>query len=342
MEKNKGRFMTNNKCKNFFNNFWNKTKQISIKIWNYFSLYEKLWFLTITILAFVFAFVFPEEDVGGINGKVIMALYLIDIFSNILCELLISKQSKWNFLVSLIVEFTEIAICIVCAYRFATMAVTIFFWIPVDIISFFVWHRHPDKRETEITEVRKLKGWQEVLVIAGIVIWTVGIGYLLTLIDTENGILSSSPVLEKVVCYFDACCSAVGIANGLFILFRYQEQWIAWYICTFLEIAINIMAGQWILLVLKAGYLTNTTYGYIKWNKYIKEKRKLDEAQTQQNGDDSKSEQNSLKDQEVSEKVNDIESPQESDIENVQPTIQSTKNEDGLDKDDLTETKPSS
>ncbi len=273
--------MANNKCKTFFVNLWNKIKQISIKVWKYFSLYEKLWFLTITILAFVFAFVFPEEDVGGINGKVIMTLYLVDIFSNILCELLISKQSKWNFLVSLIVEFTEIAICIVCAYRFATMAVTIFFWIPVDIISFFVWHRHPDKRETELTEVRKLKGWQEALVIAGIVVWTVGIGYLLTLIDTENGILSSSPVLEKIVCYFDACCSAVGIANGLFILFRYQEQWIAWYICTFLEIAMNIMAGQWILLVLKAGYLTNTTYGYIKWNKYIKEKRKLE--QTQQN-----------------------------------------------------------
>ena len=77
--------------------------------------------------------------------------------------------------------------------------------------------------------------------------------------------------MEKVVCYVDACCSAVGIANGLFILFRYQEQWIAWYISTFLEIAINIMSGQWVLLVLKAGYLTNTTYGYIKWNKYIKE-----------------------------------------------------------------------
>ena len=31
------------------------------------------------------------------------------------------------------------------------------------------------------------------------------------------------------------------------------------------------MAGQWILLVLKAGYLTNTTYGYIKWTQYIKQ-----------------------------------------------------------------------
>lgn len=279
------------KIKENFKKIWLKTKEFAKKLWNYYTLYEKLWFLTITILAFVFAFVFPEEDIGGINGKIIMTLYLVDILSNILCELLISKQSKWNFLVSLVVEFTEIAICIVCAYRFATMAATIFFWIPIDIISFFVWHRHPDRKEQELTEVRRLKGWQEVLVIAGIVVWTVGVGYLLTLIDIEGGILSNSPVLEKVVCYIDACCSAVGIANGLFILFRYREQWIAWYIATFLEIAMNIIAGQWVLLVLKAGYLTNTTYGYIKWTKYIKshsnenktdENQALDDTQTQE------------------------------------------------------------
>lgn len=251
-------------------------KNFFIKLWNYYTLYEKIWFLSITILAFVFAFVFPEEDIGGVNGKVIMALYLLNIFTNILCELLISKQSKWNFLVSLIVEASEIAILIICSFRFATMAATIFFWIPIDIISFFVWHKHPDKKETELTEVRKLSGWQRVAVIIGIIVWTVGIGYLLTLIDTENGILSSQPTLEKICCYLDACCSAVGIANGLFILFRYQEQWIAWYIVTFLEIALNIISGMWVLLVLKAGYLTNTTYGYIKWNKYIKAHQKTD------------------------------------------------------------------
>lgn len=254
-----------------------KKKNWFIRLWNYYSTYEKIWFFTITVLAFTFAFLFPEEDIGGVNGKVIMTLYLVDILSNILCELLISKQSKWNFLVSLVVEFTEIAICIVCAYRFATMAATIFFWIPIDIISFFAWNKHPDKKDKELTEVRKLRGWQEVLIILGIVVWTIGIGYLLTLIDVEGGILAGNPVLENVVCYLDACCSAVGILNGIFILFRYQEQWIAWYFATFLETAINIISGQWVLLVLKAGYLTNTTYGYIKWNKYIKNHRKEQE-----------------------------------------------------------------
>ena len=219
----------------------------------------------------LFSFLFPEEDVNGINGSLIMGLYLADTFLNILCELLISKQSKWNFIVSVFVELTEIAICLVLSYRFATMASTMFFWLPIDIISFINWHKHPDKQKEELTEVRKLSGWMEVLVITGIVVWTVVVGGFLSELDIMTDLFGGNQTLETIVCYLDACVSAVGIANGVFILLRYREQWIAWYICTILESVINVLSGQYVLLVLKFGYLTNTTYGYIKWTKYIKE-----------------------------------------------------------------------
>ena len=200
----------------------------------------------------------------------ITVLYVLDVILNIACELLISKQSKWNFVVSLGVEIVEILVCIFCLYRFATMAVTLLFWIPCDIISFVMWHRHPDKQKQELTVVKKLTPWQDALIMVAIAVWTVGVGYLLTLIEVDGGIFATNVTLKNIVCYIDACASAVGIANGLLILFRYREQWIAWYIVAILETVINIIAGQWILLILKAGYLTNTTYGYIKWTRYIK------------------------------------------------------------------------
>ena len=125
-------------------------------LWSYFTTYEKVWFFSILILSIIFAFLFPEEDINGVNGKIIMALYLADIFFNILCELLISKQSKWNFIVSLFIEVTEITTCIVLAYRFATMATTIFFWIPIDIICFINWHKHPDKVDDNLKKLRTI------------------------------------------------------------------------------------------------------------------------------------------------------------------------------------------
>lgn len=252
-------------------------------VWDrFFTTYEKVWFLSILVLASVVSILFPEESCNGVSGLWIMVLYLADTFLNILCELLISKQSKWNFIVSVFVEITEILICVVLAYRFATMASTLFFWLPIDIISFINWHKHPDKQEDELTEVRKLSGLAEVLIIIGIVVWTMGVGYFLTTLDFGTDLFGGNETLEVIVCYLDACASAVGICNGVFILLRIREQWIAWYICALLEAAINIISGQYVLLVLKFGYLTNTTYGYIKWTKYIKSRAKeAVEAQAQ-------------------------------------------------------------
>ena len=120
-------------------------------------------------------------------------------------------------------------------------------------------------------QVKKMmKGYQEVLVIIGIIVWTVVVGYFISGLDIATDFYNNK-TLETAIIYIDACASAVGIANGLFIFFRLREQWIAWYICAFLEAVINIMSGQYVLLPLKLGYFTNTTYGYIKWSRYIKE-----------------------------------------------------------------------
>lgn len=235
-----------------------------------FTTYEKSWFMSIMVLATIFSVLFPEESANGVNGVVIMLLYLLDTFLNILCELLISKQSRYNFLVSILVEICEIAICVVLMYRFATMVTTLFFWLPIDILSYINWSKHKDEQEDELTTVRRLKGWQEVLILIAIVVWTVVFGYFLSGLDIHTDFFGGNKSLETAIAYIDACASAVGVANGLFIFFRFREQWVAWYICAALEAIINIMSGQYVLLILKLGYFTNTTYGYIKWTKYIK------------------------------------------------------------------------
>ena len=243
-----------------------------------FTTYEKSWFMSIMVLATIISVAFPEESANGVNGIVIMLLYLLDTFLNILCELLISKQSRYNFLVSVLVEIVEIVSCIVLMYRFATMATTLFFWLPIDIISYINWSKRRDDEENELTVVRKLKGYQEVLVIVGIIVWTIVVGYFISGLDIATDFYNNKS-LETAIIYIDACASAVGIANGLFIFFRLREQWIAWYICAFLEAIINIVSGQYVLLVLKLGYFTNTTYGYIKWSKYIQSHSKEKQAQ---------------------------------------------------------------
>ncbi|MBR0482233.1 MAG: nicotinamide mononucleotide transporter, partial [Firmicutes bacterium] len=131
-----------------------------LRFLNYLTTYEK-WYLFLALAAStVCAIIFPEEDVNGVHGAIIMTLLLIYTWLNVVCELLISKQDKWNFIVSVFIEVTEIAMYWILGYRFATMVVTLFFWLPIDIISFIVWKKHPDRVEKQKTEVRQLSGWQ--------------------------------------------------------------------------------------------------------------------------------------------------------------------------------------
>ena len=164
----------------------------------FFSDYEQIWFLSIMVLAGVISIIVPEEDINGVKGIYIMALYLADTFLNILCELLIAKQSKWNFIVSVFVEITEIVICIVLAYRFATLATTLFFWLPIDIISFINWHKHPDRQEEELTKVRKLSGATRVLILLAVAIWTVVVGYFLSGLNIRTDLFGGNATLETI------------------------------------------------------------------------------------------------------------------------------------------------
>ena len=238
---------------------------------NFFTNYEKIWFISFMFIATIVGSIYPEESANGVNGVIIMLLYLLDTFFNILCELLISKQSRYNFLVSILVEITEIIICLVLMYRFATLATTLLFWLPIDIISYINWSKHKDMDKEELTVVRRLKGYQEILIILAIVLWTIVVGYFISGLDIVTDFLTNKSI-EKIIIYLDAFASAAGICNGVFILLRLREQWLAWYVCAALESIINILSGQYVLLVLKLAYFTNTTYGYIKWNRYIKEK----------------------------------------------------------------------
>ncbi len=254
-------------------------KSIFKRLNEYFNTYEKVWMLVIVILTLVMSILLPEEDVHDENGIVIASglvltiLYLFDSIIGCLCELLFSKQNKIAFLIYNVVEVIEITAMILLRTRFASMAVALFYWIPAHTLGYFQWRRHKDKKDETKTVVRGLKTWQTILIFAVTIVWTVGFGYLIAAYSPETDFYSSNMIM-KVVAYLDACLSIMSIIDGILMFFRSRESWWTWYLYIIVETVVNILSGQWILLVYKFGYITNTTYGLIKWTKYIKEQKK--------------------------------------------------------------------
>lgn len=232
------------------------------RLWNYFTTYEKIWYAS-TILAMTLLIIFCFEDVleieEGSRFIVLLAICsIIDIISSITCELLISKQSRWNFIVSLALVQTSEFIIFLINGQWAMAVVSLVYWGIVSTISFINWTKHKDHLQEELTKVRKFTVKQNIFIVLAIIAFTVVGGFLLSFIPGEE---------EQ---YLDAGLTAFAMTNGLLILYRFREQFIVWFLYNLCEAILWIVSGQYILLVKNVAILINSTYGFIKWTIYIK------------------------------------------------------------------------
>jgi len=241
------------------------------KLWGYFTTYEVCWFLIFTALTIAVSIVFPEESINGVSGTLLTVIYLFNVILGIFCELLTSKQSKWSLFLYIFVEIIEIVKFILISALFASMIVSLFFWLPMHIISFISWHKHEDQKRKELTVVRSLKPKHAVILFVGVAVWTLVMGYLVAAYAPDTEFFSNDSI-KVTVSYLDACISALAIANGILLYFRFKENWIVWLISSILCIITYALTGWWVFIVLQLGYITNTIYGYACWTKYIKNK----------------------------------------------------------------------
>lgn len=225
-----------------------------------FTPYQITYLAVVCILTFAFVIFFPELMLDSTEGVLVTVCSVITVLANPLCELLIAKQSKLNFVVDFFfIELTYLVISL--ALGWYTLAVTVVcFWMPIDVVSFLRWRKHPDREDANLTQVKRLKAWQAALVVLAIVAFGLAAGCLMQRI----------PGAEDS--YLESFASAVGMANGVLLLLRYSEQWFAWFITTILYVFMDISAGAYILLITEIAMLVNTVYGFVKWLLYTRKR----------------------------------------------------------------------
>ncbi|MBQ4544153.1 MAG: nicotinamide mononucleotide transporter [Oscillospiraceae bacterium] len=225
-----------------------------------FTPYQIIYLAAVVLLTAVCVIFFPDTMLGEeVFAKTFLVISMVtSIISNPLCELLISKQSKWNFVVDFfLIEIPELVICLNFGW-YAVAATVVFFWMPIDVISFIRWTKHPSEDDANVTHVKRLKGWQTALAVVAIIAFGLLVGKLLQFVPGASDT------------YLDAFASAVGMSNGILLLLRYSEQWLAWLITTILYLFMDISSGAYVLLITEIAMLVNTIYGIVKWFIYTK------------------------------------------------------------------------
>jgi len=223
-----------------------------------FNKFELIWFTSVIVLL-TLAMIFLPDALFEDGGNVFIVICsVVSIVANPLCELMISKQNKWNFIVSIVfIEITEMIIYMSLGY-YSSAIVSFLFWVPIDFVSFFKWNKNKDEQDEDLTKVKRLNWWQDLLIILGIAAFSFLVGWILSLI----------PGCEDT--YLDAFVSALGMSNGILLLLRYNEQWYAWFVYLIFDAVLWIISGHYIMLITVVAMMINTVYGFIKWIKYIK------------------------------------------------------------------------
>ena len=245
-----------------------------VRLWKYFSTYEKLWLLLLWATGITLSLLFPEiEDAPENLVTLVIVLSIITLMGGCSCELLLSKQSKWAFIVSFFFyDLTFTAVCLITG-RYVTATIEFLFWMPMLFISFFSWEKRKDSEDKTKAVVKKINFHKELAIFFSVLVASICLGLIFTEIEP---LITSGWFNFTDLWYLDALAATFNVCNGLFLWLRYREQWVAWYGVIICETIFYIISHNWALLILEVGYLTNTTYGFIKWGRYIRKHKNQD------------------------------------------------------------------
>ncbi len=256
-------------------------KNLILKIKNDFSTYEKLWMLVMIILAVGAGVIWPEEDSNGWSGTLLNIMCIFITIVGLFCELLFSKQKKSAFLIYNAVEVVTIAYYLMTKTQYFSMFAALVYWIPAHTLGYFAWNKHKDEKDKKITVIRRLKKWQTALIMISTVVITFVGGYFLAKYGPETDYYEGNELLQNIIAYLDSSLFVMAVIDGILMFCRSRDSWWTWHLFTAVDTVVRILSGQWVLLVYDIGYFTNTTYGNIKWTKYIKERERQELSQAE-------------------------------------------------------------
>lgn len=195
---------------------------------------------------------FAGEEAGG-NPPWLTAVNFVSAVAGVFCVFFCAKGSVSTHAFGLV---NTAAYIVYLAYWhiWGTLCLEAFLYLPMGIVGWVHWARHRDGRQSELTRARRLKLWQN-----GLVVLLVGAGTLV-----YHRILLRA---GGTVPLWDAATVAVGIAATALQTLRYREQYCWWLVTDVVAVAMYIEHFDPVYLTKKTIYLIVAVIGLINWIK---------------------------------------------------------------------------
>jgi nicotinamide mononucleotide transporter len=140
---------------------------------------------------------------------------------------------------------------------YGTFFLELLVYFPINFISWYIWAKHRDEKQEEITKSKKLT-WRQNTIVAVIVLTS-------TLIYHEILVL-----VGGTVPWLDSLTVAIGIIAVVLEMLRYREQYVLWIITDIVAVAMYIAHFDAVYLTKKSIYLIMAIIGLYNWWKLQK------------------------------------------------------------------------
>ena len=242
-----------------------------IKFFKSFTRIEAIYMTFVVVLAVGMAVFFPELMLESTASPLLIVCSVMNVIANPLVETMNAKQFRGNFLIDIfLIEITYIILSLHLGW-YTLMLSCIFFWIPIDILSYIRWSKNIDREDENLTVVKRLSLKTSLLLLVAVVVFSLVMGSIMTNIPGSED------------SYLEAFATAMGMVNGVLLMLRYSEHWYAWVITTALYLIMDISAGAYGLLIDDIAMMVVTFYGIYKWFTYTRKHGTIQEKFTFRN-----------------------------------------------------------
>lgn len=217
------------------------------EFWTGYTLFEKLFMLTMLAMQIVVFCIVPDSPLGIIAG-------IAGVFSVVLCA-----KGKVSFY---FIGFIQTITYLFLAWQNAFYGEVIenIFYLVTMVWGIFVWKNNMAQNEDGTSNViaKKFTAMQWILSVIGTLVATIAMGAVLEKIGSAQA-------------YTDAATNVMAIFAQLLMVRRYREQWIWWLVIDILCIKMWFVAGNWSMVAMYVAWTANCIYGWYNWSKLNKQ-----------------------------------------------------------------------
>lgn len=216
---------------------------IKNEFWIGYTLFEKLFMLTMLLAQIGVFILVPDTPLGIISG-------IAGVISVVLCA-----KGKLSFY---FIGFVQTITYLILAWQncFYGEVMENIFYLVTMIWGIFVWKKNMQTNEDGSSDIKakKFTTLQWILSILGTIVATLIMGFALTQIGSAQA-------------YTDAATNVMAIFAQLLMVRRYREQWVWWIVIDMLCIKMWFVAGNWSMVAMYVAWTANAVYGWYNWSK---------------------------------------------------------------------------